>query len=121
MCQVKPTFSVSVDGVGSFGNTAIFLRVKSPNLISFHQELLQALGTAAADQELCFEGVRYTPHLSLLHLKPDAPAIPHSFNELLTAATERFTESVVFQPSVLVVYRKEEAGEYQPFLEIPLG
>ena len=121
ICQAHPAYSVSIEGVGSFGNTAIYLRVKSPNLISFHQELLQALGTTTADQELCFEGARYTPHLSLLHLKPDAPAISHSFNELLAAATKQFTESVIFQPAVLVAYRKEEAGEYQPFFEIPLG
>ena len=121
ICQAQPAFPVSMDEIGSFGNTAIFLRVKSPNLISFHQQLLQALNTSVADQELCFEGAQYTPHMSLLHLKPEAPVIPHSFGELLTAATELFKKPVVFQPTVLVVYQKEEGGEYLPFLEIPLG
>jgi 2'-5' RNA ligase len=121
ICQAQPAFPVSLDGVGSFGDTAIFLRAQSPNLISFHQRLIQALSTSATDQELCFEGVRYTPHLSLLHLKPEASVIPHPFSELLAAATERFRKLVVFQPTTLVAYQKEEAGEYQSFLEIPLG
>jgi 2'-5' RNA ligase len=121
ICQAQPAFPISLNGVGSFGNKAIILWAKAPNLISFHQQLIQTLGTSVADQKLCFEGVRYTPHLSLLHLKPDASAISHSFSELLTAATERFKKPIVFQPTTLTVYQKEGDGEYQPLLEIPLG
>ena len=121
ICQTQPAFPVSMEGVGSFGNTAIFLRAQSPNLISFHQRLIQALSTSVTDQGLCFEGVQYTPHLSLLHIKPEASVISYSFSELLTAATERFRKPVVFQPTALVVYQKQEAGEYQPLLKIPLG
>ena len=121
ICQVQPAFPVSIEGVGSFNNTAIFLRVTSPNLISFHQDLIQELDISIVDQELCFEGVRYIPHLSLLHLKPDAPAISHSFSELLNAATEWFKKPVIFKPNALVLYQKEELDEYQPLIEIPLG
>lgn len=121
ICQTQPTFSVSIEGVGSFSDTAIFLRVTSPNLISFHQNLILALDTSIVDQELCFEGVRYTPHLSLLHLKPDASAISYSFSELLNAATEWFKEPVIFKPNTLVLYQKEELGDYRPLIEIPLG
>lgn len=121
VCQTQPGFSVSVEGVESFSSTAVYLRVKSPNLISFHQRLIRALGISEADQRLCFEGVRYIPHLSIVHLKPAVPIIPRVFIELLASASVTFKKQVVFQPDVLVVYQKEEASEYRPVSEISLG
>lgn len=110
LCQTIEAFPVEFGGIGTFGSSVLFLQVTSPALLVLHHRLLRELCTSLSDLEMCFEGPRYTPHLTLMHQQvPDA-----TLNSVaIDAASGHFSEKLAFQANELVVYEKDAMGTYQ--------
>jgi 2'-5' RNA ligase len=108
VCQHFAAFQVQIDGIGSFGNSVLFLRVLSPGLINLHNYLIDELGTSSADQNACYEGNQYSPHLTLLQTRTDTFT-----QEVKDVAARRFGASVIFDANFLTIYRKDSNDEYR--------
>jgi 2'-5' RNA ligase len=107
LCECFAPFSIEVGGIGHFGNTTLFLRISSPDLGRLHASLLSKLAISNANQEACFEGVRYTPHLTLTQYSRTQDQ--RSITKEVARATQCFNQPIVFAATELVVYGK--AGE----------
>ncbi len=104
LCERFAPFTVEVGGIGCFGNSTLFLRISSPDLYRLHASLLNELKISSANQEACFEGARYTPHLTLRqypHTKGE-----RSISKESIRAVQYFNEPIVFSATELVVYCK---------------
>ncbi|GAB3243203.1 hypothetical protein GCM10027346_39880 [Hymenobacter seoulensis] len=117
ICQVTSPISVRVEGVSSFGQTVLTLRVASPEMVALHLRLINALTISAVDQATCFEGARYSPHLTLLYAQS---LREHTFSAVSQAAHERFATPQSFRAEKLAVYRKGPGEPYSHHLDLPL-
>lgn len=116
LCEHVAPFSVEVGGIGHFVNSTFFLRVSSPELVRLHTRLLNDLKISTANQEACFEGVRYVPHLTLTQY-PRTQDERTISNEVARAA-QHFNKPIIFSAVELVVYSKVRAETYEVMEEI---
>lgn len=116
ICRSHPALTVRVEGVSCFGDSTLFLRVISPDLINFHNQIVRELDISFADQVACFEGPQYSPHLTLMQTRSSAEEIISE--SIVASAIERFTEPFEFRAKTLAVYRKPPRGEYHLLTEI---
>jgi 2'-5' RNA ligase len=117
ICQVTSPIPVRVDGVGSFGQTVLTLHIASPEMVALHLRIINALAISAVDQATCFEGARYSPHLTLLHAQS---LRKHTFSAVSQAAHEWFAAPHSFHAEKLAVYRKAPGEPYSHHLDLPL-
>ncbi|MCB2380330.1 2'-5' RNA ligase family protein [Hymenobacter sp. BT635] len=118
ICQATSAFPIEVSRPAAFGDNVLYLRVTSPDLITLHTRLLNELGISRLDQEMCFEGPRYLPHLTLLQREPQGH---FPMEEQLAMAGSYFLQDVSFQAKELLVYCKREDDAYVVIKAIPLG
>jgi 2'-5' RNA ligase len=116
LCQGVAAFPIEISGVGAFGSSVLFLRVVSPALLTLHHSLLQELHISSSDQNECYEGMRYTPHLTLTHQQ----ALGYcSIDTAASVASSHFHDVMSFQANALTVYCKLSEGTYQVLDNIP--
>lgn len=116
LCQGVAAFPIEISGIGTFGSSVLFLRAVSPALLTLHHSLLQELRISSSDQDACYEGMRYTPHLTLTHQQ----ALGYlSIDAAASVASGHFHDVMSFQANALTVYCKSSEGTYQVFDNIP--
>lgn len=117
VCAAFPPFPVTLAGVRTFGKGVIYLAVDAPAARDLHVALVDALG---GPDPAAFEGRdAFVPHLTLVLAR--APlAVP--FGEALERARAAFARPVVFDATLVRLYRKPvPGGEYEPERDLPLG
>ena len=86
-------------------------------MVELHLRLVQALAISEINQATCFEGSRYSPHLTLLYSQDVSKTL---FSVLEQAARDWFVTPQTFQTDRVAIYRKAPGDAYRPYLEIPL-
>jgi 2'-5' RNA ligase len=115
-CQQLTPPSIRVGGIGLFGSAILYLHVYSPQIIAIHRRLLTLLATSTFDQEECFEGVKYVPHLTLAYL---SQVDGQQREEVIRAAKSGFAEVTGFRATALSVYGKDGHEPYRMISSIP--
>jgi 2'-5' RNA ligase len=99
------SFSVTLDGVGGFGDSFIFLKPTSSDALdALHRAFVQVIQPSAEESAECFEKESYHPHLTL-GTKWSMPA--NELAEMKEKAPRVFSSPITFEVTFIRIFKRE--------------
>lgn len=119
VCSTTDPIPVETQGPAVFGASVVYLRVSSVGLRNFHHRLVEAVSPSFETLQQYFEGDLYVPHLTL-----GQSAWGLTDTELREMYENALSERLMVGPflcSQVRIFRGQQPGGYEPYVDIPLG